>query len=364
MRIGIISYDFYPHIGGQGVEAYELHKQLQTEEGVEVVAFSSRKNNLKNHVTIPTLTSGEMGFLFFMLPVNLSLNKMVRKYSLDLVQVYGGPGGVFLFRKPHAYLICVANHTYAQQYRYLKRPVYKVLMRLEKRGYQLADKIIAISSATKQSLVEDYAIYPEKVEVILPGVDTGTFRPEKKVAKIAHSVLFVGRLHERKAIPSLILSLKEVRTRVPDVKLFIVGDGSLRVELQRLVAAEGLVSQVNFLGRVPAEELVQWYNRAEVFVLPSLFEGFGIVCLEAMACATPVIATMVPGVVDLVKDGETGLLVPPQNRKRLGEAIAKLLEDSELRNRLGNNGHQMAREKLDWHQVSRRFVAIYRRALR
>jgi len=361
MRIGIITYDFYPPIGGQGVESYNLYKRLK--DKMEVFILSSRKNDLKNHIHVHIPTGDRIGTLFFSLYINLNLDRIVKKYKPDLLQAYGGPGGVLLLRKSPIPLIYVANHTYAQQFKHLKRPIYTFLMRLEKKGYNLSKKIIAISSTTKDSLVKDYGISPRKIEVIPVGIDTNVFRP-LKIKKIPNSMLYVGRLHERKGLPYLIKAIKTVRKEIPNLKLYIIGDGNLRSPLQENIKGENLSDNIIFLGKVSEEELIKWYNKVEVFVLPSLFEGFGIVCVEAMACGIPVIGTRVPGIVDIIKNRKNGILIPSKNSKKLANAIIGLLKDEKLRQLLGENGKKEVIERFDWDMISQEFINVYKGMLK
>ncbi|MCG2796679.1 MAG: glycosyltransferase [Actinomycetia bacterium] len=362
MRIGLVSYDFYPPIGGQGVEAYELYKALQNQEEVDVVVFSSRENDIPCHIDVPTVNALGVGQFHFSLKVGGIIRDLDRKNRIDLLQVYGGPGGVLIYRKPPVPLVFVANHTYGQQYRYLGKKAYRLLMRVEGRGYRLADRIVAISTTTRDSLINDYGIPPDKVRVIPVGVDTNRFRP-LGIERIPHSILYVGRLCERKGIPLLIDSLKDAKVSIPDIRLYIVGEGELKSKLQDHVERMKLSENVVFLGRVSGEELVKWYNRVEVMVVPSIFEGFGIVCIEAMACGTPVIATECPGVVDIIDDKRNGILVN-RNRSELAGAITELLGDKELRNAMARAGREDVIERFSWNVIVEKFVKVYRQASR
>lgn len=359
MRVGIITYDFYPPIGGQGVYTYELYKYLNESDEFEVFVFSSRGNDLRNHVRIATFGKSGIDTLVFSNIVNVNIGKWIKKYKLDLVHLQGGPGGVFLLIKPKVPVIYTAHHLYSQQYKYLKKPIYKILMKMEKKAYENANKIIAVSTTTKKGLVDDYKINPEKVVVIHNGVDTKIFRPLNDVKKIPNSILFVGRLDKRKGVEYLIRAVKNVKDEIPDVKLYIIGDGDLKANLQKLAREEGVDNAVIFLGRVPSDELIKWYNSVEVFVLPSKFEGFGIVCIEAMACGTPVIGARVPGIVDIIEHGKTGLLVHPQNSKELGEAIKLILNDKKLRKKMSKEC-ECATRKFSKIKIVQKIISVYK----
>ena len=157
-------------------------------------------------------------------------------------------------------------------------------------------------------------------------------------------VLFVGRLSPEKGILELVQATE-------GMKLVVAGDGPLR---ERVPDA---------LGLVPHHELPPLYERAAVVAVPSHREGFGVACLEAMAHARPVVASAVGGLLDLVVDGETGLLVPPRDVAALRGALERLLGDAELRRRLGEAARVRVRERFAWPAVTRATIEAYEAAL-
>ena len=158
-------------------------------------------------------------------------------------------------------------------------------------------------------------------------------------------VLYAGRLSAEKGILDLLAAADN------GMKLTIAGDGPLR---ERVPGA---------LGFVPHDELGPLYDRAAVVAVPSRREGFGVACAEAMAHGRPVVAAAVGGLLDLVVDEETGLLVPPGDVGALREALLRLLADEELRARLGANARRRAEETLSWERVTDRTLAAYEEAL-
>jgi glycogen(starch) synthase len=181
-----------------------------------------------------------------------------------------------------------------------------------------------------------------EVRVIPSGVDV----PES-VGEPAEPprVLYAGRLSAEKGILDLLAAVDG------DVELTVVGDGPLREQVPQAI------------GFVPHEQLGPHYERAAVVAVPSHREGFGVVCAEAMAHGRPVVAGAVGGLLDLVVDGETGLLVPPRDVPALRAAITTLLADPELRRRLGENARRRAREHLSWGRVTDLTLAAYEEAL-
>ena len=120
MRIGFLSYDFFPPKGGQGVEAFNLYKRLSGDFGVDTKTISACRNHINGHISIPVKDNTRTPALRFSLKVNNGLKKLVSSLGLDLLQIYGGPGGVMLLRDPGIPVIYVANHTYMQQRMYLR----------------------------------------------------------------------------------------------------------------------------------------------------------------------------------------------------------------------------------------------------
>lgn len=360
IRIGFITHDFYPPVGGQGVFSYELYNALAGIEGVEVSIASSRDNDIETHEQVKVTGRYGFGPLHFSLKINRLLKRFIEKEKVDILQVNGGPGGVFLLRKPGVPVVYVAHHTYGQQFEYLgRKPVYRILKIAEAIGYKLSARVVAVSTTTASSLVNDYGISPDRIKVIPDGVSS-KFSIQAGSAREPLSILFVGRLCERKGLHFLVDAMGLVSREFPSVRLYIVGEGPLRDLLEAKVCELGIENNVTFVGKVTDEELVRWYNKVEVLVLPSFFEGFGMVCLEAMACGTPVIATKVPGIVDVVKDSEPCMLVEPGDSTQLAEAIVAYFSE-------GWNRHSGKRsfvpEGFDWQSIADRFTDIYNEAL-
>ncbi|MGD2044597.1 MAG: glycosyltransferase [Gemmatimonadota bacterium] len=179
------------------------------------------------------------------------------------------------------------------------------------------------------------------------------------------SLLFVGRLVARKGVRYLLDALTQARTRVP-VELRVVGDGPLRESLEAHARSAGVDDIVTFEGFVDDATLRDRYRSADAFVLPAVVdekgdtEGLGVVLIEALAHGKPAIASRTGGIVDVVKDDETGLLVEPGDTAALAEAIVRLAECPELRARLGSQGRALVRDEFSWRTVVPRLEALYR----
>ncbi len=194
-----------------------------------------------------------------------------------------------------------------------------------------ADGVIAVSGALKQAIC-GLGVPPEQVTVVPNGVDPAKFRPTPRDAARAtlnvrdrRVVLSVGNLTENKGVDLVLRAAKLVRARGRDTSLLVViaGDGAIRRDLERLAADLGLANSVRFLGDVPHQELPLWYNAADLLCLASAREGWPNVILESLACGTPVVATAVGGVPEILVSDQLGVLT-----ERSEEGIARALWDA------------------------------------
>ncbi|MBG0771321.1 MAG: glycosyltransferase, partial [Anaerolineaceae bacterium] len=248
---------------------------------------------------------------------------------------------------------------------------------------QASDRIIAATEAEVLQLEQLYDIGGDKVDIVPPGVDTHHFYPiPQDEAKEAIGIspddrmaLFVGRIEPLKGVDTLIRAMALVKQNCkrfvcPHYLVIIGGDPEGHPErdesemgrLQLLARSLGLDEIVLFLGRRGQQTLPYYYSAAEVVVMPSHYESFGMVALEAMACGTPVIASRVGGLAHLVKDGETGYFVPAQDPEALAEKLRLLFVEHDLRERMGQQAVDYAQE-FRWETITERIAAIYRQVL-
>ncbi|MBS7609836.1 glycosyltransferase family 4 protein [Candidatus Bathyarchaeota archaeon] len=243
----------------------------------------------------------------------------------------------------------------------------------EKLIFSTADRIIAVSNYIAQRLRECYNISLSKVAVIHNGVDVSLFRPiNKEEAKERIGlgdrpiVLYVGAFTLRKGIHYLIRSFRMVVDRFKDACLMLIGGvpswyGSsiyydiLYKEINKL----DLKNSVIVKGKIPHNRLPIYYSAADVFALPSIYEPFGKVLLEAMACETPVVASNVGGIPEIVRDGESGFLVAPGDIEELYESISKLLSSNILVNKMGSYGRLLVMKEFTWELVAMRLMNVY-----
>lgn len=253
----------------------------------------------------------------------------------------------------------------------------------ERQVMRMADRIVAATQAEEAQLEFLYGVEDQKIVIIPPGVDVSRFYPipddEAKEA-IGHSgcprmLLFVGRIEPLKGVDTLIRALAIVRESGELEKqcysLAIIGGDpgapteKMTVEMTRLRA---LCTELNmedlvlFLGKRAQDTLPYYYSAADILIMPSYYESFGMVALEAMACGTPVIASQVGGLAFLVQDGITGFVVPGGDPCVLAKALTKLIQQPELRMRLGKQAAEYA-SWYSWDKISTRIRGVYEELL-
>jgi glycosyltransferase involved in cell wall biosynthesis len=235
------------------------------------------------------------------------------------------------------------------------------------RSVRQARRVITISESGRQDVHRFFDVPLNQIDVVYPGVGD-EFRPFPPTAVQQfcqqkglpeHFILHVGTLQPRKNIPILLEAL--ARLKQSDVSLVLVGGkGWLFAEIFARVEALGLRERVIFTGYVPAEELPLWYNAASLLVFPSLYEGFGMPIVEAMACGTPVIAAATSSIPEAT--GEAGLLFDEQNVETLVKCLTAVLQNPDLAHTLREAGLHQA-QKFSWEQAGKQTAETYLRAL-
>ncbi len=233
--------------------------------------------------------------------------------------------------------------------------------------YRKTDLVVAISEAVKEVLKESF---PQlKVTVIPSAVDLKEVErvDEEEVKRIRRElggeplIGSLAALTHQKDIPNFIEAAKILLKELPGAKFVVFGQGKLRGELQRLIEKKGLGDRFILYGFV--KEAYNYAKALDLFVLPSRNEGLGSSLLIAMALKVPVVATKVGGTVEAVKDGLTGLLVPPSNPKTLAEAILRLVRERELRERLTENAYLMVKERFSVESMVNSYLKVYEKIM-
>jgi D-inositol-3-phosphate glycosyltransferase len=255
---------------------------------------------------------------------------------------------------------------------------------VESEVVQFTDAIVAATPVEEEQLVRLYDADPTRIHVISPGVDTERFHPiPKRIAKEhiglcpEHCIiLFVGRIEPLKGIDNLLHAIARVAGNRPGLCggrdglcVPIIGgdpdhvhEEDEMVRLQELRETLGIGDIVTFLGAKDQDTLQYYYSAAEMVVMPSDYESFGMVALEAMACGTPVIASDVGGLAYLVKEGRTGYRVPARDPEALASKITRLLTDEGLRRRIGQRATCWA-ESYAWPRVADKIETLYEKVM-
>lgn len=206
---------------------------------------------------------------------------------------------------------------------------------------------------------ERLGVAPARISVIPNGVDLSRITPRNPSERVPHRIVCVARLSWEKGLPHLLDAVAMLRRKISDAHLVLVGEGMLRAELMAQAEHLGIQDAVTFRGHLPNDEVLAVIKTAQVFVCPSLAEGFGIVFVEAQAAGVPVIGTRVGGIPDVVADGETGLLVPPKDPAALAVALERFLTDDALGERCVIEAlHRLPH--FDWRKIAEQFALLYR----
>ena len=231
-------------------------------------------------------------------------------------------------------------------------------MTLENIGLLGADLVLVNSHAVYEELAAR-GLPVRRFEVVANGVDLDTFRPAQDWPRDQGYALFVGRLVAQKGVHLLLRAFGALLQRCPEIRLVVVGDGELELYLDRMARFLGFPDRVSFLGWRTGADLVKLYQGAQMVVVPSFYEPFGIVALEAMACGRPVVASRVGGLQEIVTDGIEGFLVEVGDHLRLASRLARLILDPDLRERMGAAALRRA-AGFSWQRAAGDTLELYR----
>jgi glycosyltransferase involved in cell wall biosynthesis len=367
---------FHPVVGGAELVCQKLAQRFVA-KGMSVTVLTTHCDGLPEYEVIDEIPVYRkmkgwhplgLGYMF---SVFCFLMKYRRQY--DVITCFG----LFLFVPP-AIMI-----KYLFKKKVVMRPMcsgefgdFAAIRPLKVKGLikaaaKLCDKIVYISQDIKKELVEN-SFPGEKLLNIPNGVDVDHFVPLPKTADGTRAnICFVGRVEKQKGLDHLLQAFSLIKDRVHDVKLSIVGDGQQREPLEKLAHDLKLGERVTFTGST--RDVLAYYQAALIFVLPSLSEGMSSSLLEAMSCGLPVVVTAVGGNSEVVvrssgeqaiqmsqfKIADCGILVNPEDCKGLAGALSKLLDDSPLRNRLGERAREKIVSRFSQEQMVNAYVTLF-----
>jgi len=374
VKIAQVSPWFFPHLGGVESHVRSMSRELAA-RGHQVTVVTSQHD--------PSLPSEERldGFRVIRVkprliamrnPITPKMRATLRSLPVEVVHAHSPPplashyAGVVARERGIPYVVTYhCDVDLPSAWGIFAESVYR--RSLGASTLRNADRVVVTTrtyGATSRSVWRyNPVVVPNAVDHrrFRPDIDASSVREHLKIPPAAPVVLLVGRIVPHKGVEHFI----EAARFVPEAWFLVVGEGSLLEAMKRFAGTMGVADRVRFLGRVSDENLPKVYAACDVFVLPSVsrLEAFGIVALEAMATAKPVIVADIPGVREVIEDGREGLLADPMNARDLGEKIRRLLGDPEARHVMGERGREKVLESFDIQSVTDRIESVYRSVL-
>ncbi|HEV2369993.1 MAG TPA: glycosyltransferase family 4 protein [Acidimicrobiales bacterium] len=233
-------------------------------------------------------------------------------------------------------------------------------LRMQMRVARQVPRIVTVSESSRRDVVDQMGVRPERLHVVPVGVDHERFRPLPGVQRVPGRLMTTASADvPLKGLVPLLEAVAKVRTE-RDIELVIVGKPRRQTRVMATIERLGLGPAVRFVSGVSDDDIVRLFNEAEVAVVPSLYEGFSLPAIEAMACGTPLVATTGGALPEVVgEDGRTGLLVPPNDPEALAAAIGRALDDATLRTHLGAAGRSRVLERFTWRACAEGTVENY-----
>ena len=287
------------------------------------------------------------------------LKKLLRNLEPDIVHIHqlGDFGALFGMTNYHPMVISTWGSDIVDD-----DPNSKLGKR--KRKILLQADLITATSVFLAKKTEEFINKRKKVKVISFGIDVNIFDS----CKVEHEGINIGfykHLKEKYGPKYLIEAINLIKNRHENIHVFMAGEGEQREELEKLAKDIAVDHLIEFTGWLPPGKLIRYYKITDIAVMPSVLESetFGVAALEASAMKIPVIASNVGGVPEVIKDGETGILVEPKNVSDLAKAITKLIENKDLRSRMGKAGREFVKENYKWEKNAKKMETVYRHLL-
>ncbi|MFJ4690393.1 glycogen synthase [Streptomyces sp. NPDC088766] len=387
MRVGLLTREYPPDVyGGAGVHVEFLARELRELVDLEVHCWGEgRAEGVRRHRSWPVLDGANDALRTFSVDLAMAAALEDRElvHSHTWYANLAGHLAKELYGVPHV----VTAHSLEPLRPWKAEQLgggYRLSGWAERTALEAADAVVAVSGAMREDILACYpALDAARVHVVHNGIDTALYRPDHRTDALDRIgvdparpyVLFVGRITRQKGVPHLLRAVRDIDPAAqvvlcagaPDTPEIDREFRELFAELSR--ARDG----VHWIPRMlPRPEVIQLLTHAAVFVCPSVYEPLGIVNLEAMACGTPVVASRVGGIPEVVEDGATGLLVPVAEGDEgagafeagLARALDSVLGDPATARRMGEAGRVRAVEEFGWDAVARRTVRLYEDTLK
>jgi alpha-maltose-1-phosphate synthase len=403
MKVLFLTREYPPHVyGGAGVHVEYLSEELSRLMDVQVRAFGDQDAALNEHLAVKGYPFAAGSFAAVDKKLSGALDTLEANLvslgdpvDADVVHVhtwYAHFGGI-LAKLLYGIPLVVTTHS-LEPLRPWKREQlgrgYDLSSWIERTAIEMADAIVAVSEGTKQDVLAHFDVDPAKITVIYNGINVEQYQPTLETNALLKYgvdpaqpfVLFVGRITRQKGIVHLVNAIQHIN---PGVQIVLCAGAPDTVEIA--AEMEAAVDKVRASGRqnviwiqemLSKPDVIQMYTHATVFCCPSIYEPFGIINLEAMACRTAVVASAVGGIKEVVVDGVTGYLVPVEQLDvapfepvdpdkfslDLAAAINKVLDDPALCNAMAAAGQQRARDLFSWASIAEQTKALYESLIR
>ncbi|MER5936691.1 MULTISPECIES: glycogen synthase [unclassified Streptomyces] len=381
MRVGLLTREYPPDVyGGAGVHVEFLARELRDLVDLEVHCWGEgRAVGVLRHRPWSALDTTNDALRTFSVDLAMAAGLEGRElvHSHTWYANLGGHLAKLLYGIPHV----MTAHSLEPLRPWKAEQLgggYALSSWAERTAIEAADAVIAVSGAMREDILGCYpALDPARVHIVHNGIDTTLYRPDHRTDVLTRFgldadrpyVLFVGRITRQKGVPHLLRAIRHIDPAAqvvlcagaPDTPEIDQEFRDLYQELSRVREGVHWIPQM-----LPRPEVIQLLTHAAVFVCPSVYEPLGIVNLEAMACGTPVVASQVGGIPEVVDDGKTGLLVPLDDdfEAGLARALDSVIGDPETARRMGEAGRERAVGEFGWDAVARRTAGLYREILK
>jgi len=379
----LLTREYPPHVyGGAGVVVDQLSRALAQRMAVEVRCFGDRLPGgapegvtVRGYTPWDRLRAGPDGPRFAPALETLSIGLAMARDPVDADVAhahtwYADMAGLWI-RTLHRIPLVVTLHSMEPLRPWKADQLgsgYLLSSWIEKTVVEAADRVIAVSGRMRDDILAHFGADPARVVVIHNGIDPERFRRTEQRDALDRLgvrppyVLFVGRITDQKGIFHLLDAVPRLPGGVQVVLCASAPDTpEIEERLRRAVPRHPNVLWINEMA--PVDVVVQLYSHAAVFVCPSVYEPFGLINLEAMACETPVVASAVGGILEVVEDGKTGLLVPPGHPDELAAALGRVLQNPALGRSLGQAGRRRVEAQFSWASVAERTEHVYADAI-
>jgi glycosyltransferase involved in cell wall biosynthesis len=337
----------HPFAGGAEVRIQEIGKRL-VQNGHSVKLVCERWSGSKKVEFLDGIEVIRIGNKY---TVHLEVPFTVNRFNCNIIiddMAHALPWGSQFFT--HKSVIGQVHHVHQNVLDFELNPIVAKALTLSERAIKYYKSVIVVSESTKKALI-DLGVCENRLKVIPNGVDTDFYKPSIKSA--VPTILWVGRVKRYKRVEHVLLAFSIIEKQLPDAKLIIVGNGDYLENIKSLAAKLGL-KNVFFPGFVVEKKKVLLMASSWVIVSSSFVEGWGMTITESAACATPAVAYDVAGLRDSISNNETGLLVSDGNFNALAQNLLRILQDEQLRVKLGNNALNRAKQ-FSWDKVTQEF---------